>query len=228
MNKTGKIASYFVFIYHALLPLLAYIAVFVLSPEAGSKTGLILIGWIILLLYQIIKLGFLSKNYKVGLKNLLPLVPILQLSLNTYFSGAEIWFYFLDQAVLEICTMMLALSIVFLFFKDHKNNYAWQDLGIVPFIVVGFIFFGGWAFIKIWYENNIYTTGNLLSIKSVNYLLAFIIAFWINLQLLIRLVKRKVVIPDIFEKQGKWSTAIIIGQIMLWIIVIPLFFELVL
>jgi len=68
------------FIYHATLPFLGYFAVLKLEIDVKSVNWLPFLGWIVLLLHQIIKLGLLSRQQRkssIILSNFAPMALVL-------------------------------------------------------------------------------------------------------------------------------------------------------
>jgi len=212
------------FAYHAILPFLGYIAVLKLEIDVKSVNWLPFLGWIVLLLYQIIKLGILSTQQRSSIKVLYHFVPPLLLLTNHYYFSDDIWHFFLDQAVLEIVALMLALCILFIFFKDHHGVRSWQELGIIPILVIAFIMFGSLAFVDTWLQRNLYFAEGEAPLALLSFSAAFLIAMRNHLDILNRILKRKLTIPDVFANKKSLTVLLIIGQILIWMIAIPLIF----
>ena len=215
-------------IYYALLPFLGYIAVYKLNDEAKDMVWLPLLGWTVLVVFQVVYLGILQENNKKQSTALLTIVPPFLIGLNHALLNGTIWNFFLEQAMIEVVALILGLSVIFLFFKNDKGRTAFQDLGIVIFLIVGLFVIGIWAIIGTWLSTQFYTTTadwwNLLIFG-----IAFSIELRNNIVVLNKMVKRKIIINDIYEQVGNYSDRIggiiLIGQILIWMILIPVLFR---
>ena len=219
----NKIVSSLEFLYYALLPYFGYLSLYFLHGKSWSVKIIPIFGWIVLLIYQIVFLGIFKERER-DKTDLIPLViPPVLIGINQIFFKNSLWNFFLEQTVLEIVAFIFAISIIFLFFKDNNNDFSWQVLGIIPIIVIILILMGSWGYIDTWIDRQEYFTRG-----SITNFFLFFTAFSIRVRsfilILNRIVKRKLIIKEIFPENSGVSTALIIGQIVIWIFIIPLIF----
>jgi hypothetical protein len=75
-------------------------------------------------------------------RSLLPLIPILGILLKNSGEDQAIWYYLLDEAMLESVALMLAFALMFLFGRGIAGDRAWQGLGIGMTLIVVALFGG--------------------------------------------------------------------------------------
>ncbi len=199
--------------YYAILPYLALVAVGISGADGWMINCLVMLGWVTLLVYQIFCLGILKTSGNRSAAVFMPLIPILILLWNRLGAGGTVWEFFLDQIMVEMVAMFIAMSIVFITVKGPGNRYAWQELGILPFFFIALISLGSIGFVQAWWEMN-QGKMNEFFLGPIPFLISMVIEVVSFFFVLKSIVKREYEIPDIFE--GKYGAVIVLGQIVLW------------
>lgn len=222
--KMKKFFTKIEFLYFAVLPYLAYFSILYLGVSKDNLHWLPMWGWVFVLVYQSIYLGWLQKTQEDNNLAVSAIIPPILIGVNQAFMNGNLAAFFIENMVLEGVTLILALNIVLMFFKNHKGVRAWDDIGILPLMVSGFLLAGCWVFITSWWEINFYRTKEVAYWNLANFALAFVLEFRANIIILNSLVKREVKINDILESKtskGKsdfnYSFVFIIGQMILWV-----------
>lgn len=215
------------FAYYAILPFLGYIAVYQLNSNTQGVNWLPFMGWVVLLVYQIVYLGLMKSAETERYTGVTLIIPPFLIGLNQSLMNGTIWDFFLEQTMMEVVALMIGLSVIFMFFKNDVGRYAYQDIGIIPLMVVGFLFFGVWGIVTSWWNRQSYTsTAEIWNIAI--FAIAFLIELRTNIIVLNKIVKRKLIINDVYQEVSSGNKNmgffIIFGQMILWILVIPLLY----
>ncbi len=190
-----------------LLPWTAYILMLWNYREFSGS--IILIGWLFLLVYQIMSSALLlnakSNNTKHQIiQQLLIGSVFLLIALHQAFTEGSFTQFVLEKIVIDAICLMLAIFILMLF--------SFDELGITPLILGGFLYWGCYPFVT--------TYLGILDAKSTTWLtysqlgIAFLVNLYSQFRVLYRVNKGEIVLNDIFEQ--KYGVALILGQIFLW------------
>ncbi len=207
------------FFYYAILPYLGYVVVLSAGGDYPANGLIIMLGWLILLVHQTIYLAVFEATAKRTYPMALPFIPPLLIAINQATLETSLGNFFLEQTLMEVVGLMIGISIAFLFFKNDEGRTAWQDLGILPFIVVGIIGAGSWGFIATWWKLQVYTT-EAAYWHIMSFAVAFIVEIRANLIVLNKVVKREIFLNEVFS--GDKGLPLILGQILLWFLLAPL------
>ena len=204
-----------------LLPWAGYAAALSVAPDADPLKPSILLGWVILFIYQFVKLGIIkletdrlpaSQDWKAVLQQLPSLVPGCLIGANQLHHGGEWASYFLEQFAMEVAVLLIAVTAVLLFVKNDKGRTAWQDLAILPLFFTGFVLVGISGILHTWWSQGGYAESDAESMLLLG--LALIGELYQQLRMMRRIVRREVIIKDFVE--GPWATQVILTQIVLW------------
>lgn len=216
-NFTYKTAYF----YYAILPYLGYLAVLIMAEKYPADGLIIMLGWLVLLVHQVIYLAVFEATAKREYKLALPFVTPVLIAFNQTTLDLSIWNFFLEQTVVEMVGMMIGLSIVFLFSKNDEGRTSWQDMGCTPLIVVTIIGAGSWGFVATWWQQQLYST-EAAYWTLLSFGVAFIIEIRANVLVMNKVVKREILLDEVFG--GKNGLGLILGQILLWFLIPAIFY----
>ena len=199
--------------YFATLPFLAYIAVFAKGRTAGIT---VMLGWTVVLVYQILFLGMLSvkstRTYTAS-RLLFAVAPML-IGFRQTFLGGGIWNFFLEEMIVEVVALMAVFIGQLFFTRNAGGNTAWQDLGIVPLLVAGIIIGGLWDIMIAWWQLNVvaeHATPAALIVLGLAFVTATV-NYWREIS---AVRTGEAPIADVFAND-KRGIFLIIGQIVAW------------
>ncbi len=211
-----KLAWYF------LLPWAGYAVALRVAPSADPLKSSILFGWVVLLVYQMVKLGLVkletdrppeSRDWKAVFEMLPSLIPAVLVGVTQYRNGGGLTGYFLEQFAMEVAALLVAMTGVLLFVKNDKGRTAWQDLAALPVFFAGFVLAGISGILHTWWGQGGYAEADAVSAL----LLGLAIAGELRQQfrMMARIVRREVIIKDFIDESK--GTPVIIGQLVLWL-----------
>jgi hypothetical protein len=137
----------------ALVPFACFLGAFLSNSQ--WLVWLAFSGWLLALLNVYIQVPVIVETGKekwTGLATGL-ILPRFVLVAKQFFSEGSPWNYFYDQVMLDAGSLILALIVMFVFYKGISGNSSWKDLGI-PFVIIILLIFGGTVsgFILLWNE----------------------------------------------------------------------------
>jgi len=199
--------------YYAVLPYLAYVAVFALGRNAGVS---VLLGWVVLLVYQILFLGLFAAEVTPfrPIARLLFLVPPLLIGSRQALASGSVWNFFLEDMLLEALVLVLVFVLQLMFTRNSAGRTAWADLGIIPLLVAGLLGLGMYDFARAWWEVNVLSQRpDWLALAMIA--VAFAVAFYNYWRAISAIRTGALMIEEIFPDGGR-GIALILGQIVLW------------
>lgn len=207
-TKIKKLAVQIEVILLCILPWAAY--ALLLWNYQGKLRFTIMIGWLFLLVYQIMSSAFLineSENKKsIPIQQWLMGVVVFILTLHQIITDGSLMLFLLEKIVIDAVSIVLIVIVsMFIFIKD---------MGITPLILGALIGMGCFQFIEIYW--------NILQEKSANWITysqvgsAFLINCYAQARILHDVVKGKVILTDIFEQKN--GIVLILGQVLLWLL----------
>lgn len=199
--------------YYAVLPYLAYVAVFAVGGRGGLA---MLLGWIVLLVYQILFLGLFAARTEPARTQgrWLFVVPPVLIGVRQVIGPGTLWNFFLEEMLLEAVTLVLVFVGQLLFTRNREGRTAWADLGITPLLVGGLLGLGMWDFARTWWEVNLVATRpNWLSVAMIA--AAFVVALSNYWRAISAVRTGRLTIREVFPDDGR-GIGLIIGQIVLW------------
>lgn len=213
------------FSYFAILPFLAYIAILYLDVSQHNLFLLPIFGWIFLLFYQILYLGWLQKTQEDASLAVTAIIPPVLIGINQAYMNGSIWTFFIENMVLEGVTLILALILVLLFSSNHEGKNVWKEssTAIAALFFSALLLGGCWVFVTAWWEINLYQTAEISYWNIGNFVLAFIVGLRSNLLVMNDISKRKVAIKDVYapkeasDENDTKTFFLIFGQIVLWV-----------
>ena len=200
--------------YYAVLPYLAYLAIFMLGYDASPT---ILLGWVVLLVYQILFLGLFAAEvtpFRPAARWLFVLPPLLIGGRQALAQGS-VWNFFLEEMLLEAIALVLVFVLQLFFARDRVGRTAWADLGIIPLLVGGILGFGMWDFGRVWWEINVLTRRPdwpAIAMAAA----AFAVALFNYWRALSAVRNGRMTIEEVFPDDGR-GIALILGQVVLWV-----------
>lgn len=197
-----------------VLPWLGYWIV--LGTPGVHPGGTVILGWLPLLVYNIIKLGMvlgIQRSSRRPVARLLgTLLPTALLILAQWLRGGDMRGFLLELATLEFTVLACAFPVALVFLKNDQGRSAWQDLGIVPLLIAVLFGIGIHGFVAAWWTIapawHSHPLSLLLLIAGAA---AWFVAAMGNLN---RLVKREATLADISTRPV--VLVLMLGQIAIW------------
>lgn len=197
-----------------LLPWLAYWIVLRAHEETPTSTALL--GWSVVIVYQIIKIGMVLNSQGSTRRPLVRLLAILAptavIAIAQFLRSGNITSYLLELATLEFIVLVIAFPTALSFVKNDKGRSAWQDIGALPLLLGVLFYFGVNAFISTWWKSA--PSWDQHPIPFLLLIGALLIEFTYALSNLNRFAKRQVQLPDISSNPK--VLVILLAQIPLW------------
>jgi len=209
-----RLLSWLEIAWFCALPWLGYWIV--LETPDVHPGGTVILGWLPLLVYNILKLGMVlglqASSRRPVIRLLATLLPTALLALAQWLRGGDLRGFILELATLEFTVLACAFPVALLFLRNDRGRTAWQDLGIIPLMIAVLFGIGVHGFVAAWWQIAPAWNSHPLSlILLIAGAAAWFVAAMGNLN---RFVKREAAIPDISTRPV--VLGLLLSQIVLW------------